>query len=156
MGFYYAAERKRFEQEWTKLRKEYEEAGMSSEKIQLLYEFDLEFFRSQRTYENHTQAMPSEYISDDGVDHSTLFRKFVNSTVTFDEADFFNRYAWVDTIEDQSLVLALRQLSNEDLELLTFLIVEEHTQRELAQKWNCSQKTISTRLKQVKHILKKS
>lgn len=154
MGFYYATERKRFEQEWAKLRKEYEAAGMPSETIQLLYEFDLEFFRSQRTYENHTQVMPSEYISDDGVDHSTLFRKFANSTVTFDEADFFDRYAWVDTIEDQRLVLALRQLSDEDLELLTFLVLEEHTQRELAEKLGCTQEAVSKRYIRIKKFLK--
>lgn len=153
MGFYYAAERKRFEQEWAKLRKEYEKAGMPSETIQLIYKFDLEFFRSQRTYENHTQVMPSEYVSDDGADHSTLFRKFVNST-TFDETDFFDRYAWVDTIEDQRLILALQQLSIEDLELITSLILEEHTQQELAQEWGCSQAAISQRYKKIKNFFK--
>lgn len=153
MGFYYAAEKKRFEQEWAKLRKEYEEAGMSPETIQLLYEFDLEFFRSQRTYENHTQAMPSEYISDDGVDHSTLFRKFENSTVTFDETDFSGRYAWVDTIEDPHLAFLLPRLSNADLELLTFLILEEHSQQELAQKWGWSQKAVSRRFLRIKKFL---
>ena len=80
MGFYYATERKRFEREWDKLRKEYEAAGMLQETIQLLYEFDLEVFRSQRTYVNHTQAMPSEYINSDEMEHSTLFRKFKLNT----------------------------------------------------------------------------
>lgn len=152
MGFYYATERKRFEREWAKLRKEYEAAGMTTETIQLLYKFDLELFRSQRTYENHTQVMPSEYISGDESGHSTLFRKFSNSTVSFDEADFSGRYAWVDTIENQRLALLLRQLSDKDLELLTFLILEEHTQRELAQKWGCSQAAISQRCKKIKKL----
>lgn len=153
MGFYYATERKRFEREWAKLRREYEAAGMSTEAIQTLYEFDLEFFRSQRTYENHTQVMPSEYIKDDNSGHSTLFRKFAFSTVTFDEADFSGRYAWVDTIENQRLSCALKQLSDEDLELLTFLVLEEHTQRELAQKWGCTQAAISQRYKKIKKLL---
>lgn len=155
MGFYYATERKRFELEWDKLRSEYEAAGMTAEAIQLLYEFDLELFRSQRTYENHIQAMPDEYINDDKSGSSALFRKFASSTVSFDESDFSGRYAWVDTIENQRLALLLRQLSDEDLELLTFLVQEEHTQRELAQKWHCSQKTISSKLKRIKSALKK-
>lgn len=154
MGFYYAAERKRFEQRWAKLRKEYEEAGMPSETIQLLYEFDLEFFRSQRAYENHTQAMPSEYVSNDGTSHSTLFRKFPISTVTFDETDFSGRYAWVDAIENQKLALMLQKLSKEDLELLTFLVLEEHTQKELAEKLGCTQEAISKRFVRIKKILK--
>lgn len=152
MGFYYATERKRFEREWDKLRKEYEAAGMTQETIQLLYEFDLEVFRSQRTYVNHTQAMPSEYINSDEMEHSTLFRKFKLNTTTFDESNFSGQYAWVDSIENQKLALILRQLSDKDLELLTYLVLEEHTQRELAQKWGCAQSAISQRLKKIKKL----
>ena len=154
MGFIYSVEKRRFEREWDKLRKMYQEAGMTAEAIQDLYEFDWDCFRSQRTYVNHTQPLPAENISDDEAEHSELFRKYANTSATFDESDFSGRYAWVDTIEDQKMALALRQLSNEDLELLTFLVLEEHTQRELAQKWGCSQKTISTRLKRIKGLLK--
>ena len=152
MGFYYATERKRFEREWDKLRKEYEAAGMLQETIQLLYEFDLEVFRSQRTYVNHTQAMPSEYINSDEMEHSTLFRKFKLNTTTFDESNFSGQYAWVDSIENQKLALILRQLSDKDLELLTYLVLEEHTQRELAQKWGCAQSAISQRFKKIKKL----
>jgi len=52
------------------------------------------------------------------------------------------------------LALALRKLSKEDLELLTFLVLEEHTQRELAEKWGCTQAAISQRYKKIKKILK--
>lgn len=152
MGFNYAIERKKFEQKWAELRKEYEAAGMDQEAIELLYQFDLEAFRSERTYARHTQTLPSEYIDDES-ENTTLFRKFVNSTVFFDESDFYGRYAWVDTIENQHLALALRQLSDKDLELLTFLALEEHTQRELARKWGCSQKSVSARLKRIKNFL---
>ena len=151
MGFYYAKERKRFEREWAKLRKEYEDAGMTSEAIQLLYEFDMEFFRSQRTYENHTQVLPNEYISDES-GHSTLFRKFSNSTVSFDESDFSGRYSWVDAIEDPHLASLLHQLSDADLELLTFLIMEEHTQQEFAEKLGCTQAAVSQRYKKIKKL----
>ena len=154
MGFYYAAEKKRFERKWVKLRKEYEAAGMDQADIQLLYEYDLEFFRSQRTYMSHTQAMPNEYFQDGQMDGSTLIHRFRICSSSFDEADFPGRYAWVDSIENQRLTSLLRQLSDDDLELLTFLVLEEHTQRELAQKWGCSQKTISTRLKRIKGLLK--
>lgn len=152
MGFNYASERKKFEQEWAKFRKEYEAAGMPSESIQLLYEFDLRVFRSQRTYEKHTQEMPSEYIEDDKTGRSRLLCKFKQTSVTFDESDFRGRYAWIDGIENQQLVRVLRQLTDMDLELLTFLVLEEHTQCELAQKWGCSQKAVSRRFLKIKKL----
>lgn len=154
MGFNYALEKSNFEREWAKLRKVYEKAGMTEEAIQSIYEFDLETFRSERTYASHTQALPNEHINEDELDRTTLFRKFVNSTVSFDESDFSGQYAWVDTIEDQRLVLAMRKLSTEELELITFLVLEEHTQQELARKWGCSQAAISQRCKKIKKFFK--
>lgn len=154
MGFYYATERKRFEQEWNKLRKEYEAAGMTSETIQLLYEFDLEFFRSQRTYENHTQVMPNEYIGDKESSHSSLFRKFAISTVTFDEADFSDRYSWIYTIENQNLLQSLCKLSEDDLELLTLYAIEGFTQSQIAKRLGCNQSVVSKKLKRIKIFLK--
>lgn len=154
MGFYYATAKKRFERKWAKLRKEYEAAGMNPADIQLLYEYDLEYFRSQRTYMSHTQALPSEYIQDGQVDNSTLIHRFGIFSPSFDEADFPGRYGWVDSIENQQLAHLLRQLSDEDLELLTFLVLEEHTQRELAQKWGCTQAAVSQRFNKIKNLLK--
>lgn len=153
MGFYYATERKRFDREWAKLRKDYEAAGMPTEAIQLLYEFDLRCFRSQRTYKIHTQAMPSEYINREEMENSNLFRKFANSAVSFDESDFSGRYAWVDTIENQELLQHLCQLSKDDLELLTLYAIEEFTQSEIAQKLGCNQSVISKKLKRIKNFL---
>lgn len=152
MGFYYAAEKKGFDRKWAKLRREYEAAGMNPADIQLLYEYDLEFFRSQRTYINHTQAMPNEYIQDNQAHNSTLIRRFRICADSIDEADFSGRYAWVDTIENQRLAQLLHQLSDEDLELLTFLVLEEHTQRELAKKWGCTQAAVSQRFNKIKKI----
>ena len=37
MGFNYAIEKAKFEREWTQLRVEYEKAGMSTEKINILH-----------------------------------------------------------------------------------------------------------------------
>ena len=39
MGFNYAIEKAKFEREWTQLRVEYEKAGMSNEKINILQNF---------------------------------------------------------------------------------------------------------------------
>lgn len=154
MGFNYAAEKKRFDQTWSCLWEEYTKAGMSPAAIQLLYEFDLELFRSQRVYVNHTQALPSESISDITEENSSLFRKFSDKLASFDEMSFSGRHSWIETIENQRLAVRLKQLSDDDLELLTFLVLEGHSQRELARKWGCTQAAISQRYKRIIDFLK--
>ena len=55
MGFNYAIEKAKFEREWTQLRVEYEKAGMSNEKINILHDYDWENFKKERIYAIHTQ-----------------------------------------------------------------------------------------------------
>ena len=55
MGFNYAIEKAKFEREWTQLRVEYEKAGMSTEKINILHDYDWENFKKERIYAIHTQ-----------------------------------------------------------------------------------------------------
>ena len=50
MGFNYAIEKAKFEREWTQLRVEYEKAGMSNEKINILHDYDWENFKKERIY----------------------------------------------------------------------------------------------------------
>ena len=148
MGFNYAQEKRRFDQDWDRHCRESAEAGMSPESIQRLYEFDLEFFRSQRRYRSHTQELTPE--ADGAKDASTLLCRFANGTSTFSESDFPGRHAWVDTIENQQLAMRLKQLSGEDLELLTLLVLEERSQRETARILGCSQSSISQEYKRIK------
>lgn len=44
MGFNYAAEKKKFETLWARLRREYRAAGMSDAAIQKMHDFDWEVF----------------------------------------------------------------------------------------------------------------
>ncbi len=66
MGFNNGLERKKFEAMWKKLRAEYAAAGMDEAAIEEMYQFDLDTFRSDRRYGEHTQAMPSQQFEDDG------------------------------------------------------------------------------------------
>lgn len=151
MGFNYAREKKRFDQTWARLCREYLEAGMSPEDIQSLYEFDLDAFRSQRRYAAHTQVLPQEPVNSRGKNALAL----PGGACSFSENDFPGRYAWVDGIENPKLARRLKQLSDEDLELLTLLVLEERSQRELARMLGCSQAAISQRYTRIKIFLKK-
>ena len=154
MGFNYAKERRKFEAGWKKLRQEYRQAGMDAHAIEQIYLFDFGVFCSERSYSNHTQQMPDMYIAEDSSDHSSLLKKFESLSVTFDESDFFSEDAWLETIEDPSLFKRLKALERTDLELLKYLVLEGHTQQELAEKWHCSQRLVSKRLQKIKKLLK--
>ena len=57
MGFNYAAEKKKFETLWARLRCEYRAAGMSDTAIQKMHDFDWEVFKQERIYRLHTQDL---------------------------------------------------------------------------------------------------
>ena len=54
-GINYAAEKKKFETLWARLRREYRAAGLSDTAIQKMHDFDWEVFKQERIYRLHTQ-----------------------------------------------------------------------------------------------------
>lgn len=154
MGFSYAFEKRKFDEEWERLRLEYKAAGMPEQVIQTLYDFDLRWFCSRRVYMNHTQELPEETISRDFENHSRLRQKFEAMSCSFDESMFSGRFAWVETIERSELVDKLKQLTAEDLELLTMLVVDGYSQAKIARMRGCSKNAISKKIIRIKKILK--
>lgn len=155
MGFNYSREKLIFDREWEKLREQYQKAGMNEEAIQELYDFDWSWFRMRRNFENHVQALPEDEIGEEKLDtRSSLFLKFASLSTSFDEEDFLGRHDWIDTISNDALSKKLKDLSNDELELLTLLAIEGYTQREIARIMHCSQNAIYKRLIKIKRILK--
>ncbi len=153
MGFYYALEKKRFDEKWEQIRKEYEKAGMDPKDIDSMRTFDWKVFLSRRNYDNHTQALPESLCGSCEDGRSTLFQKYPSLSVTFDVDDFTGRYTWIDTIGDVRLSAKLAQLSSKDLELLTALVLEGCDQKELALRWGCTQSAVSQHFKKLKKFL---
>lgn len=155
MSFNYGREKFIFDREWIKFREQYTQAGMTEEAIQELYDFDWSWFRMRRNYENRVQALPEDRIDAQRAEtRSNLFRKFASLSTNFDEMEFLGRFAWLDTISDDILSKKLKKLSEDELELLTLLVIEGYTQREIAKQMHCSQNAISKRLIKIKKILK--
>lgn len=155
MGFNYAREKREFMKEWARLRCEYQAVGMSEETIKKLYAFDWEWFCSRRSFCNHSQELPVEHIDEvSEQSRSNLINKFDTMRTEFDESTFDGRFAWVDTIEDASLVDKLKRLSAEDLELLTLIAIDEYSQSELARKTGAVQSVISRKISRIKKLLK--
>mgnify|MGYP001528749135 FL=1 len=88
MGFNYAAEKKKFETLWARLRREYRAAGMSDTAIQKMHDFDWEVFKQERIYRLHTQDLGIGIFDEPSAkqeDKSALMKKFLESVSRWDD-----------------------------------------------------------------------
>ena len=156
MSFQYAQEKIKFEKHWSELRIQYEQAGMSQDAIEELHDFDWQWFKSRRRYINSLRELPEGTSLEDlpscGVDptggeppqHYGM------------SASSPNRYSWLDEIEDVALLQKLMLLERDDIELLTSMIFEGHSQREIAQRNGCSERSVSRQFQRIIKIFQKS
>ena len=147
MGFNYGLEKKNFDSQWAVTRKQYEDAGMSSEAIQAMYDYDWSVFNATRAYQNHTQEIAAPSFEQSEESYSPLMNKYreaISVTDTYHETK--SRFAWIGEIEDENLLSALEKLSNDDLEILTLYIYEGYSTVELSKVYGITHQNISKRI----------
>ena len=159
MGFNYGLEKKKFDQEWVKLRREYRAAGMDEASIEAMYAFDWKGFNAERAYQNHTQRMPFQQFNDDGDtagdDASALLVKFLDAfAVMPQETDESNRYGWMDEVESEVLYASLQKLSDDDIDLLTLYVFEGFSVVEIAAMKGIAHQNVSKKIRRIKKFLK--
>ena len=159
MSFNNGRERRKFEAVWKKLRMEYAVAGMDAAAIEEMYQFDLETFRSERRYAEHTQGMPFQQFDDDGdtasEGNSALLVKFFDSLAVLPkETDDGNRYAWLDQIESEEVFKAIRKLSQQQIEILTLVVFEGYNATETGRILGLTQQGVSWHISKIKKIFK--
>ena len=150
-------ERRKFEAEQKKQAEEYRALGMSEEKIQAMYEFDLAQFNSKRRYYMHTQEFSTSDFDEGENDESesTLLHKFFEQlTVTIENCGDRSRYWWVDEIDNPILVKGIKSLSQDDIELITLLVFENYRKSEIAKMLGCEPYHITRRLVRIKEQLR--
>ena len=76
IGFNYGLEKKNFDRQWAIMRKQYEDAGMSIEVIQAMYEYDRSVFNAARSYQNHTQEIAAPSFEQGEEFYSPLMNKY--------------------------------------------------------------------------------
>ena len=155
MGFNYGLEKKNFDSQWAMIRKQYEDAGMSSEAIQAMYDYDWSVFNANRSYQNHTQEMAAPSFEQSEESYSPLMNKYqeaVSVTDTYHETK--SRFAWIGEIENEQLLTALETLKTEDLEIITMYAYEGYDITEISKVYGVSRPTISIKIKRITKFLK--
>lgn len=154
MGFNYGLEKKRFEAEWARLRKEYAEAGMEAWAIEEMYNFDLISFRRRRLDSGHEQSLSGfQYADEESIEDgkSPLFLHFLEKTTVSDTYSFCGRrFAWIETITDEALYRKLILLSDEDKELVTMLVEDGLSKREIAKIRGVTEQAVGQKIKRLK------
>ena len=156
MGFNYGLEKKNFDSQWAMTRKQYEDAGMSSEAIQAMYDYDWSVFNANRSYQNHTQEMAAPSFEQSEESYSPLMNKYQEAvSVTDHYRETKSRFTWIGEIENERLLSALENLSEDDLKLLTLYVYEGYNESEISKAFNVSQPAIHKRIMKISIFLKK-
>ena len=156
MGFNYGLEKKNFDSQWAVTRKQYEDAGMSSEAIQAMYDYDWSVFNANRSYRNHTQEIATPSFEQSEESYSPLMDKYQEAiSVTDHYCETKSRFAWIGEIENEHLLSALERLSDDDLEILTLYIYEGYSTVELSKVYGIAHQNISKRIIKITNFLKK-
>lgn len=155
MGFNYGLEKKNFDRQWAMLRKQYESAGMSSEAIQAMYDYDWSVFNAARSYQNHTQEIAAPSFEQGEESHSPLMEKYQEAiSVTEHYRETKSRFTWIGEIEDERLLSALENLKDEDLELLTLYAYEDYDTVEISKAFGTSKQNISKKIHRITNFIK--
>lgn len=155
MGFNYGLEKKNFDRQWAIMRKQYEDAGMSIEVIQAMYEYDWSVFNAARSYQNHTQEIAAPSFEQAEEAYSPLMNKYQEAiSITEHYRETKSRFTWIGEIEDERLLSALENLSDADLELITLYAYEEYDTVEISKVFGTTKQNISKKIRRITKFIK--
>lgn len=155
MGFNYGLEKKNFDRQWAIMRKQYEDAGMSIEVIQAMYEYDWSVFNAARSYQNHTQKIAAPSFEQGEEAYSPLMNKYKEAiSITEHYRETKSRFTWIGEIEDERLLSALENLSDADLELITLYAYEEYDTVEISKVFGTTKQNISKKIRRITNFIK--
>ena len=156
MSFNKGYELKKFEAHWEKLRIEYAAAGMTEDAIQKMYDYDRQQFNAERAHLERTQELSTGTFECSEDANSPLMKRYREvTTVTDTYHETKSGFAWIGEIENERLLSALENLSEDDLKLLTLYVYEGYNESEISKAFNVSQPAIHKRIMKIAIFLKK-
>ena len=139
MGFNYAREKRKFDEEWNEKERWYRESGLSEDAIREMYEYDWSEFNSTRKFYRH---------GDDDVDVESIAEEDA------DAIDKALSEEWIELLETPNLVRKVRKLSADYIEIIDLMVRENLTQKEIAGRMNCSQQNIAKQIEKIRKLLR--
>ena len=112
---------------------------------------------SDRRYAAHTQEFLLSKFEDESEDESesALYKKFEAQLITTIEQSIHkSRYWWVEEIDDYELAHKIKQLSTDDLELITLYVFDGYNESEIADRQGCKKQNIQQKIQRIKNFLK--
>lgn len=152
MYFNYGYERRLFEQDQAKKRREYRAAGMSEEAIKEMYKYDLYVFNNNRKEIKH-RAHYSEmltYDAETGDAHYMDMDEFESKTSLY-LPDLFD---WVEEIKSKQLYLTIKRFSP-SYQLILSLLIKGYLRRDIAMMLGVSESTLSEKIMRIQKKIKK-
>ena len=115
---------------------------------------------SDRRYYTHTQPYDGAAFSGGDDEEreegrSPLYKNCLAQCSVRLEIRYSGRYGWLEDIDTPALILWLKALSDDDLELLTSIVFDGRNQSEVAREWHRSEAAISKRMKRLRKSLEK-
>lgn len=158
MKFNVGLENKRFIKRWNRLEEEYRAAGMTEEAIEEMRIFDWNEFKSRRRFSEHNQFFEgAEFVDgeDTDIDDHPLHDRFFESFAVEDDYFSERRYGWIEQLDDEDLIIAVKSMKPEYLEIITQYVYEEKTLDEIGALYGVKKAAISNKLTRIKKIIKK-
>lgn len=132
---------------WENIRKEYQQLGMSDAAIEQMFEYDFSAFKKDFREEYHAVSFPDPNSEDDKEREEALLYPFQEKlSNSYDALGGHSHSWWQQEISSPEITEVLRDLSEEEMELLTRYIFDGVTQKDLAVELHISQQGISKRI----------
>ena len=146
MGWNNSRETWAFQRRMRLQQKQLEKAGTAEELSKELYDYDLYVKNRDRAYTEHNVSLNA--IMEKGGFHdewgmNPLLEKYREEFSTEMEIDHNSTFWWVNDLEDETLLAAVLSMTDRQRELISLLVFQGYTQKEVAQMWKVTQPLIS-------------
>lgn len=153
MNYNNSANRQRFEREQRRLAKQYKALGMNDETIQIMYEYDLSAFNSNRRFIEHMATVEemTAYDHSTGESHYKDMDEFPAQT----EQIYYSLIGakWLEVIENKNLYMALKAMPDDYITIIS-MKMDGYTDEEIGNAFNVKRKTINNKILRIKKILR--
>ncbi len=158
-GFNYGYHRDKMEKEFAQIVATCRAEGVSEDTIELIHRIMLDELNSNRRYYNHAQSYDGMRFLDDSsssVDKNPLLEDYLEQFSTPQvEISEWSYMSWIEDLDTPEIITWIRTLSDEDILLLTLLVVDGLRQTEAAKILRKHDSAISRKMRVLRESLTK-